>query len=360
MSTVDSAAAAHPLDDPLRFVLEALEAEGALVERAADRAAVLLPRDVAARVGVPEEAHLATYPERKDEIAAGIGSPLLEKLVGEARKTVPAASIRVEVEPPRPAHVRSVAERFALRNGLAEIVQVTLGTRAYLAAAVAHAIEADDRREGMLTVIAAPDGGEPDAALGALLDVTTDDSRVVVSRSKVDVRGAARWIAIRAERAVRLANEGALADIERRQARDRERIADYFAQLGAEARAPRRKTDPAAIQAKLAHLTAERDKKIEDLRSRYATRITARIAALVAAEVPAALVQMKLRRRKAERVITLHIPATVHAADALACEGCSMPAPRPTACDDAVHLLCEACAPVAQGRIACLACKQRG
>ncbi len=289
MNSANSRTATHPLDDPLRFVLGALEAEGALVERAADRAAVLLPREVAARVGLPEEAQLATYPERKDEIAAGIGSPLLEKLVGEARKVVPVASIRVEVEPPRAAHARSIAERFTLRNGIVEIVQVLLSARAYLAAAVAHAIEADDRREGMLTVIASPDGGQPDAAMSALLDVTSEDSRVVVSRSKVDVAGAARWIAIRAERAVRLASEGALSEIERRKARDRDRIADYFAQLGAEARAPRRRTDPAAIEAKLAHLTAERDKKIEDLRSRYATRITASVAALVAAEVPSAL-----------------------------------------------------------------------
>lgn len=358
MNSVDSSGATHPLDDPLRFVLDALEAEGALVERAADRAAVLIPREVAFRVGVPDEVELALYPERADEIAAGIGSPLLEKLVGEARKTVPAASIRVETEPPRPAHVRSIAERFALRNGLVEIVQVTVSPRAYLAATVAYAIEADDRREGMLTVIAAPDGGEPDAGLGALLDVTSDDSRVVVPRSRVDVRGAAHWITIRAERAVRRASEGALSDIERRKERDRERIADYFAQLGAEARAPRRKTDPAAIEAKLAHLTAERDKKIEDLKSRYAARITARVAALVAAEVPAALVAVRLRRRKAERVIGLHVPAAVHAADALACEGCGMPAPRPAACDDAVHLLCEACAPVATGRIACPACRK--
>ena len=113
------------------------------------------------------------------------------------------------------------------------------------------------------------------------------------------------------------------------------------------------------IQAKLAHLTAERDKKIEDLRSRYAARITARVAALLSADVPAAHVQMRLRRRKAERMIDLHVPATVHSADALACEACDMPTPRPAACDDAMHLLCEACAPVATGRIACPACRKR-
>ncbi len=359
MSDAISGGAPHALDDPLRFVIEALEVEGALVEREADRATALLHPATAARAGLPEEAHLATYPDREDAIAAGIGSPLLERLVGEARKTVPAASIRVDVAPPRPAHARSLAERFVLRNGLVEIVEISLGARTYLAAAVAHAIEADDRREGLLTVIASPDGGEPDPAMGALLDVTAGDARVVASRSKVDVFGAARWIAIRAERAVRVASAGALADIERRQARDRDRIADYFAQLGAEARAPRRKTDPAAIEAKLLHLTAERDKKIEDLRSRYAARITARVAALVAAEVPAALVHLRLRRRKAERRITLCVPASSQAADALACEGCAMPAPRPAACDDAVHLLCEACAPVAQGRIACPACRRR-
>jgi hypothetical protein len=302
---------------------------------------------------------LAVYPDRAGDTAAGLGAPLLEKLVGEACRTVPVASARVSIDPPRPAHVRSIAGRFALRNGLAEIVQVSHGAGDYLAVSVTYAIEADDRREGLFTIVAASDGGEPDTALLGVLDVRSGDI-LVPSRTPVPAQGASRWTAIRAARAVELAAAPVLREIERRQGRDRARIAEYFAALAAEARAPRRRTDPAAIEAKLAHLAAERDKKIEDLRTRYAARVTASVAALVAAEVPAGLVHIRLRRRKAERLITLRVPAGVNAADKPACDGCGMPADKPAACDDVLHLLCEICAPNAQGRIACPACRNGG
>lgn len=52
-------------------------------------------------------------------------------------------------------------------------------------------------------------------------------------------------------------------------------------------------------------------------------------------------------------------PAVAGAVDRLACEGCGQPTGRPAACDREMHLLCEGCAPQAQGRIACRACGRR-
>ena len=333
--------------DPLRFVLRGIEAEGALAERDADRATALLPRPLAERLGLPEEVSLCLYPDRPGDTPVGLGSPLLEKLLGEARKSVPAASARLDVEAPRPSHVRALAERFLLRNGLSEIAQVSVGTGHYLVTTVAWVIEADDRREGMFTLATADDGAEPDAALFEAIGPDFDGSRLVASRDRVPADRASRWAALRAARAVSAAAEPVIQEIDRRKLRDHERIAAYFGQLRAEAQAPRRKTDPAAIEAKLAHLTAERDKKMADLAARYATRVTAGVAALV---------ELRLRRRKADRRIVLRVPAGVHAADRPACEACGMPAARPAACDDSLHLLCEACVPNAQGRFACPAC----
>lgn len=355
MSELASAAMLPP--DPLGFALDALVLEGALVDRAGDRATVLLPPPVAGRLSLPEEVYLDVYPERPGDTPAGLGSPLLEKLVGEARAVVPVAPARLDVEPPRPSHVRALAERFVIRNGVAEVLQVTSGAGHYLVASVEHVVEADDRREGRLAVIAATDGAEPDAELLAAMGPAADGARLVPCPDGLSVGRAARWIALRADRAVRSAVVPVLAEIERRRQRDHSRIADYFAQLGAEARSPRRRADPAAIEAKLAHLTAERDKKMADLAPRYAARVTARIAALIALEVPAGIVEIRLRRRKAERRVHLRVPAGVHSVDRLACEACGMPAVKPAACDDAVHLLCEVCAPSAQGRVACPACR---
>ncbi len=350
------------LPAPLDFVQAALEAEGALCERgdAGDEAVALLPPALARRLDVPEESRLALYPERKGDVGVGLGSPLLERLVAEARALAPAASVRLDLEPPRLAHVKAVAARFVLRNGLAEVLSVSIGSAVYAAATVAYAIEADDRREGLARLLVhAADGGEPDAATGGHLDLTWPDAVVRPSPLPLSAPGAAPWIALRAERAVREAAAPVLADVRRRHARDHARITSYFADLVAEARAPRRRADAKVVEAKVAHLLADRDAKLRDLGGRFAVKITCSPAAIVVAEVPAALVSVRLRRRKEARELVLRVPAGATSVDRLCCEGCGGTTGKPAACDERMHLLCEACAPAAQGRIACPACGRR-
>ena len=163
----------------------------------------------------------------------------------------------------------------------------------------------------------------------------------------------------RAELEVRAAIQPVLDDVRRRHARDHERIASYFAELAAEARAPRRRVDPKAVEAKVAHLVAERDAKLRDLGVRFAVKVSSSLAALVVAEVPAAFLQVKLRRRKESREVVLRAPALAHALDQIACDGCAGATGHPAACDDRLHLLCEGCAPSAQGRLSCPACAAR-
>jgi hypothetical protein len=349
-----------PLPDPLGFVVEAIEAEGALCERDPGdaRATALLPAATARRLEVPEEGVLAVRAEG-GEVASGLGSPLLEKLVAEARARCPLVSLRLEVEPPRPAHVRALCERFVLRNGVVDVGQVTMDTARYVVAHIAYTVEADDRREGLVRVVTSPDGGEPDAALQARLDLAWLDAAASPLGAEGERGDAARWIARRARPAVRAAAEPMFADVARRQARDHERIASYFAALVAEARAPRRKTEPKAVEAKVAHLIAERDKKLRDLGERFAVRVRASLAAAAWVELPAMLVTVKLRRRKEAREISLRVPSGAQSVDRLACEGCGASTAKPAACDDRLHLLCEACAPSAQGRLSCPACARR-
>ncbi len=84
-----------------------------------------------------------------------------------------------------------------------------------------------------------------------------------------------------------------------------------------------------------------------------------RPVAVVIVEAPAASILVRVRRRKAERAVSLEYDAATRKLVPLPCEACGGPALRPAACDDAVHLLCETCAPRADGRIGCPACKRR-
>lgn len=347
--------------DALGFVTGALESSGALCEADDDgrRATALLPEALAARLSLPEACTLALDADDRAAIPCGLGSPLLEKLIAEARAVVPVESRRLEVDPPRLSHVRSLGERFALRNGVSEIGQITLGSARYAVAFVTVAVEADDRREALSRITTAADGGEPDAEVVARLDPSWPDPDARPTLDQAPEPGAARWIALRAAQVARAVAAPFLDEIARRHGRDHERIATYFAALIAEAHAPRRKVEAKAVEAKVLHLVAERDKKLRGLAERYATRVTASIAAVSTAELPAAFVAVKLRRRKESREITLRVPAGAHAVDRIACEGCGAPTARPAACDDRLHLLCEVCAPSAQGRVTCPACARR-
>jgi hypothetical protein len=74
-------------------------------------------------------------------------------------------------------------------------------------------------------------------------------------------------------------------------------------------------------------------------------RVRLEPVALVALSLRVAEVRLRLRRRKGERELALHVPPGARAPDALPCVACASTTRSPLLCDDALHVLCEACAP---------------
>src|SRR5262249_9736213 len=163
---------------------------------------------------------------------------------------------------------KALAERFVLRNGLAEAGQGTMGPARYAVAYMAYAVEADDRREGLVRVVTGAGGGEPGEGGQARVGPGWPGAGAEAAGPPRGIEGVARWAALRGGAAVRAEAAPRIAEVARRHARDHERIAAYFAALVAEARAPRRRTEREAVEAKVAHLHAERDKKLRDLGER--------------------------------------------------------------------------------------------
>lgn len=145
----------------------------------------------------------------------------------------------------------------------------------------------------------------------------------------------------RAEAAAKAGLADVCALVARRLRRDHERISQYFEQLARDARAPRREVEPAAIAARLAHLEAERDAKLRALAERYRLRVKLEPLALLQLRVPTSCVRLGVRRRK------------LYGGD----RGTTA---QPVLCDDRLHVLCEGCAPLAQGRPSCAACRGPG
>jgi hypothetical protein len=345
--------------DPLGFAADELAARGALVERDGDRALAVLPGPLAGQLAVPEAITLAAVPG-DDRIACGLGAPLLDRLIADVRASVPVASVAWTVEPPKLAAAERMADRVTVRNGVADVLGAAHTSATYLAGVLTWTAEADDRYEGMVLVVAhGATGAQPDAEVTAAFArvISGQDARSVEARDAPGAAGAAAMVARRSAEAVgeRLGEVGAA--VARRRDRELARIDDYFHSLITEARHPRRQVARDAIEARVAALHAEHLAKLRDLRARYSLRVRLEPVALVALSLRVVEVRLHLRRRKGEREIALHIPPCARAPDALSCVACASTTRSPLLCDDALHILCETCAPDPAGRPRCPACR---
>ncbi|MBA3391190.1 MAG: hypothetical protein H0T89_01035 [Deltaproteobacteria bacterium] len=345
--------------DPLGFVTDDLAARGALVETGEGHALVVLPAAVAAELGIPEAIALATD-AREGYIGCGLGAPLLDGLIASVRATVPVASVTWQAEPPKLAVAERLAERVVVRNGVADVLGIAHGSATYVAGVFAWAAEADDRYEG-LTLVAAHAGttSEPDGEVMAAITrlIAGHDPRVIDEREARGATGAATVIARRAGEAIGPRLDEVGVAVARRRDRERDRIDEYFRSLVGEAQRPRRQVAREAIEARVAALRAEHASKLRDLASRYTLRVRLEPVALVAIAMRVAEVRLRLRRRKGERELALHVPPGARSPDALACVACASTTRAPLLCDDALHVLCESCAPDPNGRPRCPACR---
>jgi hypothetical protein len=150
------------------------------------------------------------------------------------------------------------------------------------------------------------------------------------------------------------------SNLQRRKERDHARIVSYFSDLARDAGRVRgrARADAEALSTKLDHFSRERDAKLADLDVRFALRVILRPVALLRLQVPVARARLRLRRRKEARELFLRLPAEACRFDRPSCEACEQPLDHPAVCDTALHLLCNACAPEARGRLSCPACSR--
>jgi hypothetical protein len=346
------------MSGPLGFAARFLARRGALVEAAPDAVEALLSRELAEELGLGEHVLLAAGPGAGTQV--GYGTTLLERMVSSAAAAVPFAAARARVVPSRPSQARAAAEALVFRNGVFSVGDPVPEVGHRLVAHAAFAVHGDERREGLCgAAVSLETGGAvegfEEAVLGVLEEAEAQPSEL--ERAAAAARAALLACGARASEAAAGFREG----MQRRLDRDRERLEGYFADLLAELerRAARGRGHPADLVDRRRGLERERVAKLEALSARYVARLELRPVALLLVEAPVCRVQVELRRRKATRAIELEYDSATRRLVAPVCDACGGPAPRPAACDEAVHLVCEVCAPRSDGRITCAACRVR-
>lgn len=346
------------MSELLEFASRLIELEGGAVEPREAGLSALLPAHLGEAWRAHEELEIGAA-EESGRVPLAYGTELLERMIETATQQLPVAAARLATTPLRASQVRGAAEHWHLRNGVVQVGEVLMRPQTRLWLDALATLHGDEKRELLVSAACSlhngtlVEGFEDAASCG--LEAHPQGATAISQEALSGVLGPC------AQRAEQLAG-GFHAAMTRRFERDRERIEGYFETLLKEldGRAAKGRLDHDAIADKRRALLLDRAAKLDALAARFVLRIEVLPIALRIIEVDGAFATMTLRRRKASRSLELEYDAATRRLVPPRCDGCKGSAHRPAACDDAVHLLCETCAPRSDGRIACVACKSVG
>jgi hypothetical protein len=342
------------MSELLAFAAQLIELEGGAVEVTAERLGALLPEALSSSWQVGEELVLADAEGAAHRLA--YGSELFERMLGTATTGVTIAAARLDLPAVRGSQVTAAAERWTLRNGLVSVTDIRLCPATRLQLFALATLHGDEKRELVVSsVLSAWSGTEVPEFAEAVVGLSPAGHAAAPALSEAVLAASVRACGQRAVVEAQAFREG----MTRRFERDRQRIEAYFEDLLRELdkRARKGKLDPLVVADKRNALLADRAMKLEALSARFVLRIEVTPIALRAIEVDGGFASVTLRRRKASRTLELEYDSATRRIVAPRCDGCAGAAPRPAACAGALHLLCESCAPRAEGRLACAACK---
>jgi len=355
------------------FVADLLTQQGALVERIEPEGLeVLAPTRVQQALGVKELSRLGfgpTLPAGAERV--GIESDWLDRFgqsIGER-----GCYLRLVLRPDAPAPSdpqRLLEHTLVLDNASFRLIDVVPGWTRYLILDFRYSAVSDEKREGMLQLgVNLATGALPDAVMGQMALGLIADAADAAHPADAELPPA--WERSRllelVDRALYSRLDTALAPfvkgLHRRLARDQERLYSYHNDLYREAtrRLALLAEGDAARQReekRRAAILLEYTAKLHDLSRQYAMRVTVACVQTLELVMPVQRFAVRIRRRKAERVIHLDWNPLTRRLEPPPCEA-SYSADRPRlVCDDALHLVTpEGIAPCGGcGRSFCRAC----
>jgi hypothetical protein len=335
------------------FSADLLQRAGALVEASdAEAIEVVAPEPLQRALGIPEFCRLAfgaTAPAGVERV--GIESDWLQrfaKVLGERGRR--ATRVVRPANPPLSGVDRLLEHEIALPNATYRLRGVAEAWTRYLVLVFRFTAFSDEKREGVLTL-------GINLATGAMLDDTLERllSRLETEPETADphegIELPPRWERervldiVRRSLPIRLMSqlEPFAKSLERRLARDEARLYGYHNQLfqdamGRLAVAPgedRQRREQQRAEA----IEREYRARLDDLRRKYALRVTAEWAQTLEIVMPVQRLELLLRRRKGERLLSLDWNPLARRLEPLPCAFGDAAERERLVCDDALHLV---------------------
>jgi hypothetical protein len=354
------------------FVADLLTQQGALVDPIEPEGLeVLAPPSVQQALGVNELSRLgfgATLPAGAERV--GIESDWLDRFgrsIGEHGRYT---RLVLSPDAPTPSDPQRILEHaLAMDNAAFRLIDVAPAWTRYLIIDFRYAAVSDEKRDGILQLgVNLATGAWPDAVLGQIMSGAGAGADAALP---ADADLPPDWERIRLlelmNRALYPRLDTALAPfvkgLRRRLGRDQERLYSFHNDLHREAmqrlfQLAEGDAGRQREQKRSEAIQREYTAKLHDLSRQYAMRVAVEWVQTLELVMPVQRFAVRIRRRKAERVIHLDWNPLARRLETPPCEF-SYSADRPRlVCDDALHLVTEeGLSPCADcGRVFCRAC----
>ena len=357
-----------------RVVARALAAQGAAVEWIDSGClAVVAPEPVRRALDLPEWALLGFGPEPPEgTVRLGLDSDWAERmeaLLGERGRCLVASFPRQASALSTPPLQPILERELVFDNATFRLVETFEDRTSYAVLFFRVTAVSDEKRRELVALCV-------NESNGCLAEALTDPLLAALERGDLYcgeevAEGALGKDRLRSLSASLLPTKirshfaSFLAAMERRMARDLDRLHAYYADLRAEAAARlehRRRGEPEELARKeelrLQAAAREYEAKLTDLQRKYALNIEVEFVAALRAQVPVWRMRVDLLRRKGRTGIHLDWNPVSRTLDRVLCDRCAAPARVFSLCDDRLHRLCPSCGTPcpACGRPGCPAC----
>jgi len=352
------------MSDLRELLVRTLAAQGALVEPIEpDGLEICAPPQVQEALSLPEWSRIgfgAILPEQAIRISfESDWAQRLMELLGARGTYVTFELPRKDTQTAAPDLERELARAFVLGNATYRLQEIAPAFSIYFLLAYHVTSTSDDKREEIIHLcINESNGAAANYLIGALIGKLREESPTLSTepvQAELPLALSGQRIRELAERLLPPLIRGRLAPflagMERRMARDLERLHEYYGDLRLEEAARieerRRRGEDAEVlnreQLRLQAIEREYHAKVVDLDRKYAMSVEARLMQAVRARLPVLRAHIALLRRKGIRKLHLDWSMPAKGFDLLPCEACGSTAKVYSVCDDKLHCLCPAC-----------------
>ncbi|MFM8293967.1 MAG: hypothetical protein ACKN9E_05395 [Microcystaceae cyanobacterium] len=301
-------------DPILAAIADLVSLEGGLAELEEQQTLhILLTKNIAKALELPEEVSLSTQIDRPDTLFVTYHSDLLQKfseLLGN-RGLVASLGVQFTGHFKNSGFDKMVLQTLIPHNGLIKFVEAKRQNTPYLWCHVAYTAEADEKRIGMISFFVNGLTGVAPVEIGDAL-LWQADRIAVDPQNQLPIIPNEELIPIIEKFSSQEITKNLhhwSAKLARAKARDEERLRAYYGTISSEIHhkiITKQLVDEAKEkeELRLAATQGELERKLADLEQRYAIHITANLYSALVIYLPTVHVQCELTRKKAKRTIT--------------------------------------------------------